>query len=110
MVCWVVGCGAVACCAVTIWIVVLGAVGCGAVGCWAVGSWYVGHGALWGCGAWGCGGCRCGGLGFVVWGLWDVGGVQSEKNTKNQKLIFDPMNKFLEINVIEPKINQYINH
>ena len=45
-------------------------------------------------------GLRCLGLwGVLLWGfgvcgvgLWDVGGVQSEKNTKNQKLIFDPLN------------------
>ena len=50
-----------------------------------------------------------GGAAVAVWGLWcgawDVGAVQSEKITKNKKLIFDHLNQFPEINIIGPKID-----
>ena len=70
---------------------------------------------LWGHGMSGTvpfGAAVLGAIGVPLWGfgvcgvgLWDVGGVQSEKNTKNQKLTFDPLNQFLEIDIIQPKLN-----
>ena len=64
------------------------------MGLWVVGLW--GHGMPARCPL----GLRCLGLwGVPLWefavcgvGLWDVEGVQFEKNTKNQKLIFEPLN------------------